>query len=350
MGTTAAVLGASGYAGGELLRILEGHDGVEVIAAAASSKVGTSVAAHYPGLASLASSKFIAVDEALACGADVVFASMPHTESMALFGGAPGSGVKVIDLGGDFRLTDPQAYARWYGSSHSAPDTLASWVYGLTEWNRQGISSASLVANPGCYAAASLLALGPFVEAGMIDTSLIRVSALSGVSGAGRATGSEGLGLDFASMDNNSRAYGVTGHKHIAEIEEQLALLAGPDEVVVGFTPHLVPMVRGIVTTCTAPSTSASSTSALISILRARYADEPFIRVIGEEAFPETKRLNGTNLVEVTARFDEHTGGVIAIAAIDNLGKGAAGQAVQNMNLMFGFPETTALVSTGLVP
>ena len=344
MGVKAVVLGASGFAGGELLRILDGHHGVEVIAAAAATKAGNPVSSLYPWIDSLSDSSFVSVEEALSLQADVVFASLPHTQSMGLFG--PQDASKVIDLGGDFRLRDPAKYESWFGITHSSPEQLGDWVYGLTELNCSAIADSSRVANPGCYAAASLLALAPLVKAGAIDPRSINIAAMSGVSGAGRAGGE---GFDFSSANENTRPYAVTGHKHIGEIEQELNRF-GDAESLVGFTPHLVPMTRGIVCTCTATAAGTVSTAGLIEILSQTYGEEPFVRVLSADELPETKRLTGTNFVEVTARFDERTGRVIAIAALDNLGKGAAGQAVQNMNVMFGFPETSALGSKGMTP
>ena len=330
-----AVLGASGFAGRELLAILARHPGMTVVAAAAASRVGQPVGELLPG------ADYRAVDDALSCQPDLVFASLPHTRSMEVLGGWGGRA--AIDLGGDFRLNDPALYRAFYGEEHTHPQALTEWTYGLTEWHRETIAASTRVANPGCYPTAALLALAPLLQAGAVGTTGIHIDAQSGVSGAGRASGE---GFDFISVNENLRAYSPTGHKHIAEIEQELSALAG-QPVTVSFVPHLVPVTRGLLATCTAPLAGAASTRELIGVLQDRYRSEPFVRVLGPEALPETKRVSGTNLAEVTARADPRSGRAIAVAAIDNLGKGAAGQAVQNANLVLGFPETAGLESFG---
>lgn len=341
MGMTAAVLGASGFAGAELLRLLGSHLEIVVTHAAAHSRVGETVSSLYPGLGT--DLVFCSVAEALDAPVDLIFASLPHSQSMEALAHIPHP--KVIDLGGDFRLDDPEAFASWYGQAHVAPDVLSDWVYGLTEHNRLAIAQANRVANPGCYAAAALLALVPLLEAGHIGTA-IHIDGKSGVSGAGRAGGE---GFDFASANENLRPYTVTGHKHIAEIEQGLNTVS-TDEVRVSFVPHLVPMTRGIVVTCIADLSGSSTEEDLLQTLHLAYGSEPFVHVLGPDKLPETKRLSGTNKAEVTVRCDVRTNKVIAIAALDNLGKGAAGQAVQNANVMLGLDETLGLQSTGMVP
>lgn len=336
MGSKAVVLGASGFAGAELLRILSAHPGIDVVAAGASSRVGVALGDFYPSMPAYREMAFVSFDEALGAEPDIVFSSLPHTHSMKLFAGYGG---RVIDLAGDFRLKDADAYPRWYGEAHLAPEALGEWVYGLTEIHREEIRSAEKIANPGCYAAAAILALGPLVGGDLVELSSIHIDAKSGVSGAGRASGE---GFDFVSVNENLRPYSVTGHKHIAEIEQELSLLAG-GSVTVSFVPHLVPMTRGILVTCTARLQKPSTTSELLKRYEDRYGDETFVRVLSENELPETNRLSGTNLAEVTVRSDDRTSALIAMCALDNLGKGAAGQAVQNANLMLGFEEATAL-------
>lgn len=337
----AAVLGASGFAGAELLRLLEGHPHIQVVAAAASSRVGERLAGNYPALSSVSDLEFVTVDQALACEVDLVFASLPHTASMGLFPG--GEPFKVVDLGGDFRLRDPQAYRQWYGCSHARPEALGTWVYGLTELNRTKVSAAQRVANPGCYPTAALLALTPLVQQGIIRTEGIHIDAKSGVSGAGRAGGE---GFDFTSVNENLSPYAVTGHKHIAEIEQELSSAAGTP-VQVSFVPHLVPMTRGLLASCVAFDAGTGIDPA--RVLRDAYAGEPFVRVL-EQGLPSTRRVTGTNLVELAAKRDERTGRVLVFCALDNLGKGAAGQAIQNANLMLGIAETTALETKPCLP
>ncbi|MGH2812170.1 MAG: N-acetyl-gamma-glutamyl-phosphate reductase [Actinomycetota bacterium] len=344
MGHPVIVLGASGYGGLELLRLLDGHSGMRVVGAAASTRVGDPVGGLLPHASSYEGMGFVSVEEAMAADAELVFSSLPHGQSASIFG--EGAGAKVVDVSGDFRLKGPSLYEQWHGEPHPNPESLEEWVYGLTELRREEIRNASRVADPGCYAAAAVLALAPLVEAGFIDPNWIHVDAKSGISGAGRA-GGEGFG--FAEAAENARPYSVTGHKHIPEIEQELSALAG-SEVEITFVPHLVPMSRGLLVTCAARLTREVSSAELIEALRERFRGEPFVRVLGEDALPETKRLSGTNTAEVTARADPRTGVVLAMAALDNLGKGAAGQAVQNANLMLGFEETTGLATQGLVP
>lgn len=343
MGTKAAVLGASGFAGAELLRILEAHPEISVTAASGASQVGRPLSEPYPALASVSHLSFVSTEEALATDADIVFASLPHSASMHLFG--PEEDRMVVDLGGDFRLDDAGRYEDWFGEPHLHPETLGSWVYGLPELHREKVADADRVANPGCYPTAALLALMPLLSAGVIDPGQIHVDAKSGVSGAGRAGGE---GFDFSSMNENLSPYKVTGHKHIAEIEQELGR-AAEREVRVSFVPHLVPMTRGLLASCVAQAVAGSSESEFLAVMADAYRDEPFVRVL-KSGTPSTKRLTGTNHAEVSVHFDARTGRVLAFAAIDNLGKGAAGQAVQNANLMLGLPETAGLGDRPLVP
>jgi N-acetyl-gamma-glutamyl-phosphate reductase len=337
-----AVLGASGFAGGELLRILERHPGMELVAAGASSKVGMPVRSVYPWTSF--EGCFLAADAALAASPDLVFASLPHTQSMQFLG--PWEGGYAVDLGGDFRLRDAGVYREWFGTEHTHPEALGAWVYGLTEWRRPEIAAATRVANPGCYATAAILALAPLVAAGAVAAEGIHIDAQSGVSGAGRATGE---GFDFVSVNENLRPYAVTGHKHIAEMEQELSVAAG-SPVRVSFVPHLAPVTRGLLATCSAPLDGVASTEELLEIFHRRYKEEPFVRVLGAGELPATRAVTGTNVAEVTVRADARTARAIAISAIDNLGKGAAGQAVQNANLMLGLDEATALDTAGVAP
>lgn len=334
MAVRAVVLGASGFAGAELLRLLENHPSIDVVAAAAASRVGSPVNSFYPTLKSLDGMKFVTVSEALSTPADVVFSSLPHNASMGLFVGD--EDFKIVDLGGDHRLKDPARYEEWFGEAHSHPKQLQRWVYGMTEFNRAGIAASDRVANPGCYPTAALLALLPLVQRGVIEPKGIHIDAKSGVSGAGRAGGE---GFDYTTINENLSPYAVTGHKHIAEIEQELAGAAGT-EVRVSFVPHLAPMTRGLLASCVGyASDSAKDPQAVLSDA---FRDEPFVRVL-ESGLPSTKRLTGTNFAEVAVKTEQRTGRVLAFAAIDNLGKGAAGQAIQNANLMLGLPETAGL-------
>lgn len=336
MRVKAVVLGASGFAGGELMRLLSGHGQIDLVKAAAHTKAGQPIPQASPGSGP---DTFCSIDEALSADADLWFVSLPHSESMDVVGSFDRG--RVIDLGGDFRLSDPDAFRDWYGRAHSYPDRLGRWVYGAPELNRAEIASSDRVANPGCYAAAALLALHPLIAAGNVSGP-IHIDGKSGVSGAGRATGE---GFDFAAANENVRPYTVTGHKHIAEIEEQLNRVSG-DEVKITFVPHLIPMTRGILVTCIATTARDGSEKDPTEVLLDAYGKEPFVRVLTDD-LPQTRRTAGTNLAEVACRVDPRTGSVISICAIDNLGKGAAGQAIQNANIMFGLEETAGLTSWG---
>jgi N-acetyl-gamma-glutamyl-phosphate reductase len=343
MGFRAVVLGASGYAGSELIRILDRHPSLDVVAAAAHSQVGREISVRSAN-DSNATRSFVSIDEALDVACDVLFASLPHTKSMNLLAGYRGP--RVVDLGGDFRIGRADLYERWYGTPHSRPSLLDRWTYGLTELNRHRIAAGDRVANPGCYATAALIGLAPLLASGVIQASGIHIDAKSGVSGAGRAGGE---GFDFCSANENVRPYGVTGHKHIAEIEQELGKVAGA-EVTVSFVPHLIPMSRGLVASFVAAPSGSFGDKDLTAVLSDAYRGEPFVRVLEPPNLPETKRLTGTNLAEVAVRKDERTGRVLGFCAIDNLGKGAAGQAVQNANLMLGLPELAGLDATTWVP
>jgi N-acetyl-gamma-glutamyl-phosphate reductase len=276
---------------------------------------------------------------------DVTFVSLPSGKAMHLVPALLEQGGKVIDIAADFRLHDPSLYPTWYKFEHIAPAYLADAVYGLPELHRQAIMQTRLLANPGCYPAAALLALLPLVRAGVVHTSGIIIDAKSGVSGAGRGGGG---GFGYAEVNENLRAYGVAGHNHTAEIEQELSLITGrPVQVV--FTPHLVPMTRGILATAYAPLKDTLPEADAIHLYAETYRDAPFVRVL-HDSLPQTKATLGSNYCDVTVRIDARTQVAIAIAAIDNLGRGAAGQAIQNMNLMFDLPETTGLHFPGVFP
>jgi N-acetyl-gamma-glutamyl-phosphate reductase len=330
----AAILGASGYVGGELMRLLAAHPGIEVARAFGASAAGKMVSDLHPHLAlAYGDMAFDAWDPALLDGCDLVFAALPHGESQKLVDAIGGR--KVVDLGADFRLASVEDYARWYGEPHQRPDLLSSFVYGLPEFRRADIAVSDRVAAPGCYPTAASLALKPLVDAGATETKGIIVDAASGVSGAGRASSS---GTHFCSIDGNFRAYGLLNHRHTAEIQ----MVTGADVL---FTPHLAPMSRGILATCYARATAACDP---LAILREAYAGEPFVHV--GETPPETKWAAGSNAAFLTARYDERTNMVVALAAIDNLGKGAAGQMIQCANLMLGLDETAGLAVAGVYP
>jgi len=276
---------------------------------------------------------------------DVTIVSLPSGMAMNLVPELLKQGSKVIDVAADFRLKQADLYPQWYKVSHTAPEYLGEAVYGLPELHREAIARARLVANPGCYPAAALLALMPLLESSKVRPQGIVIDAKSGVSGAGRGGGG---GFGFSETNENVRAYSVVGHNHTAEIEQELSGVAGTAVQVV-FTPHLIPMTRGILVTAYAPLVSDLSESEALSLYQRAYDREPFVRVL-EALLPETKATLGSNFCDVTVRVNQRAGMAIAIAAIDNLGKGAAGQAVQNLNLMCGLPEETGLKFPGVYP
>ena len=334
--TQAVILGASGYVGGELLRLLASHPQLDAGPLVAASSAGKAVAELHPHLAlSYPNAKLEAWDLALIDGAQLIFAALPHGESQLLADALIGSGAKIVDLGADFRLDSAEAYADWYGEPHARPDQIGKFVYGLPEFHREAIAGADLVAAPGCYPTAASLALRPLVEAGAIETKGIIVDAASGASGAGRAPKDATL---YGRVEGSYRAYGLTRHRHTAEIE----MMTGAEVL---FTPHLMAASRGILATCYAIATGPCDP---LAILREAYAGERFVHV--GETLPETKWASGSNAAFLSARYDERTGRVIALAAIDNLGKGAAGQMIQCANLMLGLDEGAGLSTMGVCP
>jgi len=344
MSLRVGVVGASGYTGAELLRLLAGHSGMEPVVATSREFAGRDIVGVYPNLAAYAGRPFDDLEPAALEGLDLVFLALPHGASMTLGARLAAAGTRVVDLSADFRLTDAAAYPEWFGSPHTAPEWLGKWAYGLPELHRDEIKGHQTVANPGCYPTAALLALAPLVRGGLVDPASIVITAASGVSGAGRSLNA---GVHFSHVDANFKAYSVATHKHTPEIEQELSRLCGAD-VRVTFVPHLVPMPRGLLATCTARLADGADPAAIAAAPATFYASEPFVRVTAEP--PETKYTAGSNVCHVWATADERTGRAIAIAAIDNLGKGAAGQAIQNANLMLGLPETLGLPAEGVYP
>ncbi len=365
MGARVAVAGASGYAGGELLRLLAGHPDLEIGPVTADSSAGQPVGAvhaHLAGVPALAGRVFEPHERSRLDGCDLVFAALPAGQSAALAASIP-AGAKVVDLGPDFRLADPEAWARHYGGEHAG-----RWVTGLPELPglRERVSAADRVAAPGCYATAAILALVPVVAAGLAQPQDIVVVAASGTSGAGRSLRASLLASEVM---GSMSAYQVGGtHRHTAEIEQALAEIsqtrtsqtgnsqagnsqAGNGPVTVSFTPVLAPMPRGILATCTARLADPSTgTEELRAALTAAYQGEPFVTVLPEGSWPVTAAVAGSNGVHLQAVADPRAGRAVVVAAIDNLGKGAAGQAVQNANLMLGLPETAGLTVSGVAP
>lgn len=335
------ILGGSGFVGSELLRLLGGHPEFEPVFVAASSHAGTPVAAHNPNLALEYPELVYEPWEAIPAGLDIVFLALPHGASQAVIPKIDAN--RIVDLGADFRLRDTQVFTAWYGTEHTAPEILPEFVFGLPELFRESIQSASKVAVPGCYVTAATLVLAPLVKGGVIHPQGIIVDAASGVSGAGRAPKS---GTTFAAVDGTFTAYGLLDHRHTPEMQQALTDYSGSD-VELLFTPHLAPMTRGILATCYGRIVDGVDADPLESLSEA-YRGEPFLRVAKE--IPTTKATLGSNSVHLTARVDERTGWVVAIAALDNLVKGAAGQAIQIANIISGLDETTGLPRAGVTP
>jgi len=343
--TSVGIVGASGYTGAELLRLCAQHPHLDVRVATGDSQAGTRIADLYPSLAAAYGDQpFEALDPAACDGLDLVFLGLPHGESQAVVPELRGRVGKVVDLGADFRLRDPELYPRWYGEPHRAPDLLDGFVYGLPELFRDEIRTADAVAAPGCYVTAATLALAPLLRAGLAEPTGIVVDAACGVSGAGRGLKPT---TAFCAVDEDFTAYGLLTHRHTPEIEQNLTRVAGAPAQVL-FTPHLAPMNRGILATCYARPTGPVSADEVAATVRKAWVDEPFVVVTGGS--PSTKATLGSNVAHVGATADDRTGWLVALGAIDNLTKGSSGQAIQCANLMLGLPEGTGLPVTGMMP
>ena len=347
MSLRVGIIGASGFTGAELLRLVVDHPDFEVVVATGDTQAGTAVADLYPSLAAAYPNlTFTSYAEGLAdqLGLDLVFCGLPHGTSQQIVPGLLDGTRVVVDLGADFRLNDSSLYPIWYGLEHTIPELLRESVYGLPELFRAELATAKLIAAPGCYVTAATLALAPLLAAGLIETTGIVVDAASGVSGSGRAAKATNA---FNTVDENFVAYGMLTHRHTPEIEQNLTHVSGKD-VQVLFTPHLAPMNRGILATCYARPTQAVTTESLREVLHAAYDAEPFVVVRHEP--PSTKATLGSQSVHVTAYADPRTGWVLAMAALDNLTKGASGGALQSANIALGLDETSGLPVAGLYP
>ena len=340
-----AILGASGYTGADLIRILAGHPNVRIAALSADRKAGQPVAAVFPQFTGLKLPDLVAIDKISWDGIDAVFCALPHGTTQEVIAGLP-ERLKVVDLSADFRLRDVDEYAKWYGHAHRAPALQKSAAYGLTELNRPAVKKARLVANPGCYPTSAALPLVPVLAERLIDPDEIVIDAKSGVTGAGRSLKEN---LLFSEVAEGMHAYGVSHHRHMPEIDQSLSEAAGRP-VQVSFTPHLIPINRGMESTIYVRLTGKHTAEDLRAALAKQYADEPFVQVLPQGATPETRFVRGSNQCQIAVYADRKPGRAILSSVIDNLTKGASGQAVQNFNAMYGLPETTALLLPALFP
>lgn len=338
-----AVVGASGYTGVELVRLLVGHPEIEITSVTSRQHEGLPISQVFPTLTGFCDLVCEALDvTAIAAKAELIFTALPHQSAMEVIPDFLAAGCKVVDLSADYRLRDQAVYEHWY-QVHSSPDLLDEAVYGLPELFRSEIASARLVANPGCYPTSVALGLAPLLKNDLIDPATLIIDSKSGTSGAGRSAKQGSL---YCEVNEGFKAYGVASHRHTPEIEQTLSALAGKS-VQVSFTPHLLPINRGILSTMYASLRGSETTAELLDLYRQAYADEPFVRVMPGGELPNVAFVRGTNFCDVGLVSDERTGRVIVVSAIDNLVKGAAGQAVQNMNLLCGFKEALGL---GIVP
>jgi N-acetyl-gamma-glutamyl-phosphate reductase len=341
-----AVVGASGYTGVELLRLLLNHPDVSVTCVTANQNAGEEVANLFPSLTGRINMVCSSLDvNEVADNAELVFTALPHQAAMAVIPGLLAAGCKVIDLSADYRLRDPQVYATWY-AAHTSPDLLGEAVYGLPELYRAAIPAARLIANPGCYPTSVALALAPLLREGWIDPATLIIDSKSGTSGAGRSAKVDSL---YCEVNEGFKAYGVGKHRHTPEIEQTLSDLAG-QEVIISFTPHLLPVNRGILSTCYASLRQETTAADLLQLYRSFYDGEAFVRICAEGQLPNIAYVRGANYCDIGLVVDPRTNRVIVVSAIDNLVKGAAGQAVQNMNLVLGLPETRGLEVVPLFP
>lgn len=342
-----AICGGSGYTGIELLRILSGHPHAEVTAVTSEKSAGKKVRSVFPHLHVYGDLEYENMDrEKLLKKADVFFLALPHGASQEAVSFFFSSGKKVIDLSADYRLRSVPTYEAWYNTPHNFPEVLKKAVYGLPELYRNKIKKAKLIANPGCYPTSAILGLMPAIKSGLIKTGTIVVDSKSGTSGAGRKAD---VAVSYCEVNEGFKAYGIGSHRHTPEIEQELSVLAG-DRVTLNFTPHLVPADRGILTTIYARLAKNISTAAVLDIYRKKYANEPFVDVLEEGAFPNIKNVRGSNCCEIGVKVIDRTNTLIIVSAIDNLIKGASGQAVQNMNLMTGLEEMEGLKAPALFP
>ncbi len=363
--TKISVLGGSGYTGQELVRLLEAHPLVEIAHIGSRSLAGTKFNQLFPASSVEIPFEDISIAQA-AQSSDIIFLALPHGVAEKQLTPELLETCKIIDLSADFRLKDPRLYDQWYSFTHTSPEMLQHAVYGLPEWHKAAITHTQLLANPGCYTTASILALAPLVTKGLVEPSSIIIDAKSGVSGAGRGAKVANL---FCEVADSMKPYGIANHRHTPEIEEQLGILAqasvarpdvkaattpsagsAPTPPTISFTPHLIPLNRGMLATCYATLKPGVSAEACLEAFQSAYQNEPFVTILDPGTLPQTRWVRGTNHCHISLTHDPRTNRVIVVSAIDNLLKGASGQAVQNMNLMCGYPETLGLEQTALIP
>ena len=345
-----AVAGASGYMGAELLRLLSVHPKITLTGVTSDRLAGEPLGKAYPHLRGISDLRFHDLDATwLTDVADVVFLALPHMESQKLMPVLRQRGCKAIDLSADYRLHDPNDYVTWYKAPHIDLPGLGEAVYGLAELHRKAIAAAALVASPGCYPAGAVLATAPLFRAGLARLDGVVIDGKSGVSGAG----AQGRKIEpmylYTEANENVQAYGIAGHRHTPEIEQELSALAGAP-LRVSFTPHLLPLNRGLFTTASVPLASAATTARLLDVYRDFYAGEPFVRVLDEGERPTTRSVVGSNYCDVTVVSDHRTGRAVCVSAIDNLGKGGSANGVQNLNVMMGWSERTGLEAPPVYP
>lgn len=344
-----AICGGSGYAGGELIRLLSNHPHIRITAITSEKSAGRAVTDLFPHLINYSDVVYEPLNlnrEELLNKADLFFMALPHATSQEAVDFFFRHKKKVIDLSADYRLRSPEVYEEWYREPHNFHATLKKAVYGLPELYRKKIARASLIANPGCYPTGAILGLYPAVQSKLIETDSIIIDSISGTTGAGRKSD---VAFSYCEVNEGCKAYAVAGHRHTPEIEQELSAISGKD-IKVDFTPHLAPYDRGILTTIYARLKKKIETEKILDIYKKLYSKEPFIRVLLDGEFPNVKNVRGTNLCDIGLTVNERTGTLIVITAIDNLMKGASGQAVHNMNIMMGFAEKTALETIALFP
>lgn len=339
------IIGATGYVGAEIVRLIAPRDDIEISVVVSNSFAGRPFSEIYPSLRGIFDKTCESLDpETISDKADFFITALPHGVSATIIPRLIENGRKVIDHSGDFRFRDVKVYEEWYKVTHTAPELISRAVYGLPELYRDKIRDAGLVADPGCYPTCSILGIAPALAAGIVSSRNIVISAVSGVSGAGRKSA---LSYSFCETDENFKAYGVANHRHTPEIEQELSLICG-EKVIVSFTPHLAPMKRGMLATICLDLSDASMTAEeALSVYLDYYKNEPFVRILPPGELPQTKAVVGSNYVDISVNVDKRTGKLIVNSALDNLGKGSASQAVQALNIMAGFDETKGLLTPG---